>query len=101
LGQEALTVLLQATSVNSPVAKKVVANLPPNERALVMSRLIDAMRQADWTKSVPGIHGATLLAKGEVILMEQLKAFTSGLAVESMDRGVSYLLKNTDLLGGK
>jgi predicted KAP-like P-loop ATPase len=96
---EAITGLLKVTSVNSPVGKKLVDKLSLAEQTLVMSRIIDSMRQADWSGKVPGIHGALILARISPELTAMLKAFVATLPTEGMDKGISYLLKSAEGLG--
>ncbi|MFI5353114.1 MAG: P-loop NTPase fold protein [Candidatus Binatales bacterium] len=96
---EAITGLLKVTSVNSPVGKKLVDKLSLPEQTLVMSRIIDSMRQADWSGKVPGIHGAVILARISPELTAMLKAFVATLPTEGVDRGISYLLKSAEGLG--
>ena len=66
-----------------------------------MSQLIEAMRPADWSTSVPGIHGAVILAKASPDAATELKAFLAGLHTGQMDKGIAYLLKQAGLIAGK
>ena len=89
----AIEALLKVDSINSPVGKTIVEQLPAGDRRIVMSHLIAAMREKDWSVPVPGIHGALILAKGSAEAGLELKAFTGGLQIEQMDKGIRYLLK--------
>jgi predicted KAP-like P-loop ATPase len=75
----AVEALLKVDSVNSPVGKKIVEGLPESDRRAAMSQLIEAMRPSDWSASVPGLHGAVILAKASPDAMAELKAFLGGL----------------------
>jgi predicted KAP-like P-loop ATPase len=99
--QEAILALSQVASVNSPAAQRLISSLSPTDRAATMSQLIESMRQSDWSKTVPGIHGAVLLAKETPSLASELKAFVSGLPKKGMEKGLAYLLKNVGLLENK
>ena len=54
-----------------------------------MSPLIEAMRSANWSSAVPGIHGAVILAKASPDATAELKAFLAGLQTGQMDKGNS------------
>lgn len=99
--QEAVITLTKVTSVNSPAAQRLITSLSPADRTAVMSQLVENMRQADWSKTVEGVHGAVLLAKVAPTAAVELKAFVSGLPQESMDRATVFLLKNAGLLEAK
>lgn len=90
--------LLTVTSVNSPVGRQIVEALGPGDRALVMEHLIDAMRTADWSQSVAGIHGALLLAKMEPATRGGLAAFLGTVPKDGMEKGTRYLLKQSKLI---
>jgi hypothetical protein len=92
--------LVTVTSVNSPVGKQIVGALGPADRALVMEQLIDAMRPADWSLPVAGIHGALLLARMEPATAGGLAAFLSTVPKEGMEKGTRYLLKQSKLVDG-
>jgi predicted KAP-like P-loop ATPase len=99
--QEAVITLTKVTSVNSPAAQRLITSLSPADRTAVMSQLVENMRQADWSKTVEGVHGAVLLAKGAPTAAIELKAFVSGLPQKGMDRATVFLLKNAGLLEAK
>lgn len=96
----AVAALLKVDSINSPVGVQIVEGLPASDRRIVMSHLIEAMREGDWSGSVPGIHGALILAKASAEAGAELKAFLSRLQTEQMDRGIRFLLKNAGMLEG-
>ncbi len=91
----AVEALLRVDSVNSPVGKKIIETLP------AMSQLIEAMRPADWSGMVPGIHGAVILANASPDAKSDLKAFLAGLQTGQMAKGMLYLLKQAGLIPGK
>jgi len=97
----AVEALLKVDSVNSPVGKKVVDGLPAPDRRAAMSQLIEAMRPADWSTAVPGVHGALILAKASTDAATELKASLGGLQTGQMDKGIAYLLKQAGLIAGK
>lgn len=97
----AVEALLKVDSVNSPVGKRVIESLPATDRRVAMSRLIEAMRPADWSATVPGIHGAVILAKASPDAAAELKAFLAGLQIGQMDKGILYLLKQAGLIAAK
>jgi hypothetical protein len=97
----AVEALLKVGSANSPVGKKVIEGLSATDRRAAMSQLIEAMRAADWSASVPGIHGAVILAKASPDAMAELKAFLAGLQTGQMDKGILYLLRQAGLIAGK
>jgi predicted KAP-like P-loop ATPase len=99
--QEAVIALSKVSSLTSPVAQRLVANLSATDRAAVMSQLIENMRQSDWTKPVSGLHGALILLKDAPSLTPELKSFVSNLPQKGMDKGVAFLLKNAGLLEPK
>jgi predicted KAP-like P-loop ATPase len=96
--QEAIPALLKISNVTSPVGKALVEKLSSADQAIVMARLVDSMRRADWSASVPGIHGALILAKSSPESASILKAFIATLPTESMDKGMSFLLKRAEML---
>ena len=96
----AVEALLKVDSVNSPVGKKIVEELSAGDRPTVMSHLIGAMREEDWSTSVQGIHGAIILAKASTEASVELKAFVSGLQTGLMDKGIRYLLKTAGIVEG-
>lgn len=98
--QKVVAALLKVTSVNSPVGKEIVDNLSPIDRPVVMAQLIDAMRRADWTEAVPGLHGAVLLAKTAAETEGDLRAFLSTVPKDGMERAIRFLLKQANLVDG-
>jgi hypothetical protein len=96
----AVEALLKVDSANSPVGKKIVEELPAGDRRAVMSHLIGAMREKDWSAPVPGIHGALILAKASTEASLELEAFTSGLQTAQMDKGIRYILKMAGMIDG-
>lgn len=92
--------LLTVTSVNSPVGKQIIEGLGPGDRALAMEQLIDAMRPADWSQPVAGVHGALLLAKMEPATASGLAAFLATVPKNGMEKGTRYLLKQSKLVDG-
>jgi len=95
----AIEALLKVDSINSPVGKTIVEQLPAGDRRIVMSHLIAAMRERDWSVPVQGIHGALILAKGSAEASLELKAFTGGLQTAQMDKGIRYILKTARMIG--
>jgi predicted KAP-like P-loop ATPase len=94
----AIAGLLTVASVNSPVGKQVIETLGPSDRALVMEQLIDAMRTADWSQQVAGVHGALLLAKMEPATKSGLSAFLNTVPKDGMEKGMRFLLKQSKLV---
>lgn len=92
--------LLTVTSVNSPVGKQIIEGLGSGDRALAMEQLIDAMRPADWSQPVAGVHGALLLAKMEPATASGLAAFLATVPKNGMEKGTRYLLKQSKLVDG-
>lgn len=101
VAQEAVIALSKVTSINSPTAQKLITGLSSTDRAAVMSQLIENMRQADWSKSVAGIHGTVILAKETPALVPELKAFVTSLPLKGLDKGIAFLLKSAGLLEAK
>ena len=99
--REALAALLRITDVNSPVGKKLIEGLAPSDRQAVMSSLIEAMREEDWSAVVPGVHGALLLAATSPEGKTEFQAFIGGLQISEIDKGVLFLLKKAGIIGGK
>lgn len=99
--REAADALLKVDSINSPVGKKIVEDLTPADRRAVMSRLIEAMREEDWSQTVPGLYGSLLLANALPEAKTEFKAFVGGLKAGEMDKGIRFLLKKTGMIEGK
>lgn len=95
---EAMAALEMVTSVNSPAAKKAAQALSSVEAKKVMSGLIAKLRDRDWTKQVPGVHGAVILAVQEAGAKADLVAFVSTLDEDSMFMSTKYLLQNQKIL---
>lgn len=66
-----------------------------------MSSLIEAMRNADWSVTVPGVHGAVLIAEVSPEAKTEFKAFISGLRVGELEKGIRFLLKKTGMIEAK
>lgn len=96
--RKAIEALLKVESVNSPVGKQIVDGLNAGDRRIVMSNLIEAMREADWSGSVQGIHGALILANASKEAGAELKSFVGGLQTASMSKGLKYLLKEAGIV---
>lgn len=97
--REAVEALLQVDSVNSPVGKKVVAGLSAADLSAVAGQLIEAMRDADWTDDVSGVHGAVLVALASADAKKELAAFFGGLKPAGMKAGIRFQLKQAKLIG--
>lgn len=98
--KEAVEALMKVGSVNSPAGSGIVEALSPADRRVVMSKLIDEMRGADWSKSVPGLHGAIILSRKSPDAFEELKAFVATLQGGSLHKGMKYLLEKAGIVGG-
>lgn len=99
--RDAISGLLNIDSINSPIGQAIVEGLTPSDRKIAMEALIESMRQADWSALVPGIHGALILAKASPEAKTELQAFVSNLHSAEMHKGVRFLLKKAELIGGK
>lgn len=96
--RNAIEALLKVDSVNSPVGKQIVDGLNAGDRRTVISSLIEAMREADWSGSVHGIHGALILAKVSKEADAELRAFVNGLQTANMSKGLKFLLKESGIV---
>ena len=96
--RNAIEALLKVDSVNSPVGKQIVDGLNAGDRRTVISSLIEAMREADWSGSVHGIHGAIILAKVSKEADAELRAFVNGLQTANMSKGLKFLLKESGIV---
>ena len=96
----AVDALLKVTSVNSPVGKKLIEGLSAGDRCAAMSKLIEAMREGDWSSIVPGIHGAIILANGSPDAAAELRAFVGGLQTGTIDKGIQFLLRKAGMIEG-
>ncbi|MDD2467463.1 MAG: P-loop NTPase fold protein [Desulfobulbus sp.] len=96
--RNAIEALLKVNRVNSPVGKQIVDDLNAGDRRIVISNLIETMREADWSGSVQGIHGAVILANASKEAKEELKAFISGLQTANMSKGLKYLLTQSGIV---
>lgn len=94
----AVAALLKVDRVNSPVGQEVVERLSAGERRTAMSHLIEAMRPADWSASVPGLHGALILAEASPEAEAEFKAFFANLQVKRLHKGAEYLLRQRKML---
>lgn len=97
-GRTALAALLKVDGINSPVGKKLVADLAPSDRRAVMSSMIQTMREANWSAAVPGFYGALLLADASPEAKAEFSAFVGGLQVGEIDKGMRFLLKKTGMI---
>lgn len=96
--REAIEALLKVDSINSPVGKAIVEALTPADRRSTTSALIETMREADWTRTVPGVYGALLLADASPEAKAEFKAFVGTLNTGEVDKGVLFLLKRTGII---
>jgi len=96
--QDAVEALLEVKSVTSPIAKSLVANLGPADRKSALGALLEHMREEDWTKPVPGTHGAIIIAKSDDACAEEFKAFTATLKTKTLNKGAKTLLETTGFL---
>jgi hypothetical protein len=94
----AVEALLRVDSVNSPAGTTLVADLPAADRRAVMSSLIEAMRDADWSDTVQGLHGAVILAKASPDAAAEFSSFVGTLHADRMHKGMKYLLKAAGLM---
>lgn len=99
--RKAFDALLKVSSVNSPVGKKIVGELTAADLSAVAAPLIEAMRDADWSSPVAGVHGAVLVAGASPDAAADLKAFFGGLQTGEMSSGTSFLLKQAGLIEKK
>lgn len=99
--RDAVAALLKVDSVNSPVGKAIIGALTPADARTAMSSLIESMREADWSKAVPGIHGALMLSESSPEAKTELKAFIGGLRSGEIETGLRFVLKRTGMLGEK
>jgi predicted KAP-like P-loop ATPase len=95
---ETLKALDMVTSVNSPAAKQAAAALPASEARKVMGAIIAKLRLADWTKQVPGTHGAVILANQDAVAKADFAAFLSTLEPDTMHKTTKYLFQNQGLM---
>jgi predicted KAP-like P-loop ATPase len=96
--EKAFQALMIVDSVNSKAGREAVADLAPADRSAVMTRLIEEMRGEDWTESVPGVHGALILAKSSPEAFAQLKSFIETLPNDAVNKGALFLFKKVGLL---
>jgi predicted KAP-like P-loop ATPase len=94
----AVEALLKVNRNTSPVGDRIVADLSATDRRAAMSQIIETMRPGDWTKVVPGIYGALILARVSPDAASELKAFITSLPTVSMDRGLLYILKQSGMI---
>lgn len=95
--RDAVDALLAVNSLNSPIGKRIVDDLSLLDRRIAMSLLVDAMRGADWSTLVPGVHGAVILAAASEEGHADLKAFV-GTIRKGMHKGAVFILKRGKLL---
>jgi len=99
--REAVQALLKVDSINSPVGRSIIKALAPTDHRVVMSMLIENMREHDWSSTVPGVHGALILAEASPETSTELKAFVAGLQTGEMEKGIKFLLKKKGMIEGK
>ncbi|MGI9487362.1 MAG: KAP family P-loop NTPase fold protein [Geminicoccaceae bacterium] len=99
--RDAVAALLKVDSINSPVGKALVDGLPPADLLAAMSSLIETMREADWSKPVPGFFGALLLVNASPEAKAEFKAFVTSLKIGGMNKAVQYHLKRAGLVEGE
>jgi hypothetical protein len=95
---QALEALMALTNTNSPVSSALVERLNPADRKAVMGALIEQMRGQDWSKQVAGLHGSIVLAQKAAETSAELKAFVSGLTLDTGHRANAYLIKQIQQL---
>lgn len=95
---EAVNALLAVTSVTSPGGKKVASSLSPADQKAVMSLLIERLREMDWTKQNPGVHGAILLAQQNKDCETDFKAFLGGLDLGAVSNPTKALLRGANMI---
>ncbi len=96
----AVAALLKVNSVASPTGKALIDGLSATDRRATMTLLIDAMRPADWSSMVPGLHGAIILAMASPEAAADLKGYVATVPRAGMEKGMAYLLKQAKLLDG-
>jgi predicted KAP-like P-loop ATPase len=96
----AVEALMAVSSVNSPAALKVVEGLGAEDRVAVMERMVERLREADWTSKLPGVHGAMLLAEGSPDARRLLQALVSDLPAQTMHSGLKFALRGKHYFGG-
>lgn len=97
----AIDALLKIDGIASPVGKRIVAGLTPDDKRAVMSGLVATMREADWTSAVPGLYGALMIAEALPETKTELKAFIGSLNTGEMTKGIQFLLRKTGMLETK
>lgn len=95
---ETMAALEMVTSVNSPAAKAAAEALSATDAKKVMAGLVAKLRERDWTKQVPGLHGAVILATEDTGARADLIAFLSTLEVETLFKSTRFLLESKKLL---
>lgn len=99
--RNAVDALLKVNSVNSPLGKQIVKGLSATDLTAVGNQLIEAMRDADWSGDVRGLHGAVLVAKASPEAATDLKAFFGGLKRGELSSPTKYLLGQAGLIEKK
>ncbi|MGC3999584.1 MAG: P-loop NTPase fold protein [Anaeromyxobacter sp.] len=95
--RQAIDALLLVDSVASPAAARIAEELAPADRVIVMTELIRAMRQAEWSKRVQGVHGAIILAKSAPECEAELRAYVETLPV-TINKGDASAFRLTGFL---
>jgi predicted KAP-like P-loop ATPase len=90
---QAVDVLMAVTTLSSQAGKRIVEGLSPADQKATMGQVIGKIREADWTKQVPGVHGAIVLARVNKDCEAEFKAFLSGLKLSTMSKPVKALLE--------
>jgi predicted KAP-like P-loop ATPase len=96
--QDAVEALMNVKSVSSPSAKAIITSLTTVDRKGVLGALLEHMREADWTTTIKGIHGAILIAQADAACAEEFKAFTATLQTKTLNKGSKALLESTGFL---
>lgn len=82
-GESALNTLLKVSNSASPVAVKVMGNIPKGEEFLVMSLILDELnKHTNWESKPNGFTGALLLAKEFEETQSQFISFMNTVIVE-------------------
>jgi predicted KAP-like P-loop ATPase len=96
--QDAVEALVEVKSVNSPAAKSIASSLTAADQKAAMEKLIEQLRELDWTKNPKGLHGAIVLAHASEQSAAELTAFVATLQTSTMARATKTLLEATNML---
>lgn len=94
----AIESLIAVTSVNSPAGVKIVDDLSPPDRRIVMGEIIAHLREQDWSKAPQGIHGAIILGTKSPDANIELESFISALQDSITHKATRFILTNAKLL---